>query len=54
MQKNVHQGVAASYDVYGGSRNKWERLNNPRYVSVVRISKLFDCLEEAQSEESDD
>jgi len=44
IQKNMHQGIAAKYDIYGANKDKWAKLDDPRLFSKERASKLFSIL----------
>ena len=56
VKKNMHQGISAKYDIYGGDGSKYKKLEDPEYTSKLRLQKLFKCLRDAQvsSPQTDD
>ena len=47
-QYNMRSGIDASYDVFGGDKNKIKLLEDPEYLSAARLSTLFEFLKAAQ------
>ena len=41
VRKNMHAGVPARYDVFGGDKRLRDMINDKQYVSHERLAKLF-------------
>ena len=50
-QYNLKEGLDARYDFFGGDSKKWEKLNDPEFRSLRRVTPLFDALRRAQLKE---
>jgi hypothetical protein len=48
VQKNMHQGISARYDIYGGDEKKRALLKSDGFRSNVRMSPVFLALRKAQ------
>ena len=48
VQKNMHQGISARYDIYGGDEKKRALLKSAGFSSNVRMSPVFHALRKAQ------
>ena len=47
-QYNLKEGIDSCYEIFGGDATKWEKLNNPHYISHLRIENIFSLLRTAQ------
>ena len=49
VKRSMHEGLGAKYEVYGSEDERWDKLNDARYISKDRINNLFLCLRAEQN-----